>query len=372
VSLDRKTFLTTTGTAAAAGAFGFPAILGAAAEPIRIGSIPCLTGSNALLGQQEHDGILLAVEEINARPGKVYDGRPYEIIEEDATNDNQSAVSALNRLLGENVVAIVCPVLSTQIQAMAPLMKTREIPWMTGGTAIRNTMLGVPGLFRMRASDAITAAGMTNFAVNDKHGKKIAILHPDSAFGLGGADQVLQHLKTMGLGLVANEQYPKDTTDYSAEILKIQRSGADVLMMYIQNPNDAANILKAIRSLGLNIPIVGSPALGNQALIDAAGKDGNGVYAAVDFTSGASFIAAVRFVLAFAPVPPSARRRNGRGLGLRLGVHAGRHLQEAAVDRSEANDRDTQERPQMGRCTRYLRRGQRGQYEALRRDRTDQ
>ena len=59
--LDRKNFLVTTGVAAAGAAIGFPAIVGAAPEPIRLGSIPCLTGSNALLGSQEHDGILLAV-----------------------------------------------------------------------------------------------------------------------------------------------------------------------------------------------------------------------------------------------------------------------------------------------------------------------
>nr|MDQ6944211.1 ABC transporter substrate-binding protein [Candidatus Eremiobacteraeota bacterium] len=164
MKLDRKNFLTATGAAAAGAAIGFPAIVGAAPEPIRLGTIPCLTGSNALLGQQEHDGAALAVEEINARKDKVFDGRPFEIVEEDATNDNQSAVSALNKLLGENVVAIVCPVLSTQVQAMAPVMKSREIPWMTGGTAVKNTQLGVPGMFRLRGSDGITAAGMTNFA----------------------------------------------------------------------------------------------------------------------------------------------------------------------------------------------------------------
>ncbi|HYZ15755.1 MAG TPA: ABC transporter substrate-binding protein, partial [Candidatus Acidoferrum sp.] len=138
----RKIFLAGAGAAATSAAFGFPAIVGAAPAPIRLGSIPCLTGANALLGQQEHEGILLAVDEINRRPGKVYADRPFEIVEEDATNDNQAAVSALNKLLGENVDAVVCPVLSTQVQAMAPVMKSHEIPWMTGGTAVKNTQLG--------------------------------------------------------------------------------------------------------------------------------------------------------------------------------------------------------------------------------------
>jgi branched-chain amino acid transport system substrate-binding protein len=299
VRLDRKNFLATTGAAAASAAVGFPAIVGAAPEPIRLGTIPCLTGSNALLGQQEHEGIALAVEEINKRADKVYGGRPFEIVEEDATNDNQSAVAALNKLLGENVVAIVCPVLSTQVQAMAPVMKTHEIPWMTGGTAVKNTQLGVAGMFRLRGSDGITAAGMTNFAVKDKKAKKVAILHASDAFGTGGADQIVMNLKNMGMTPVANEQYPKDAKDFTAEILKVKQSGADIVLMYIQNPSDTAVILKQIRSLGLTIPIVGSPSLGNQTAIETAGKDAYGTYAAVDFILGFNSNVATHFLTAF-------------------------------------------------------------------------
>jgi branched-chain amino acid transport system substrate-binding protein len=297
--LDRKNFLVTTGAAAASAALGVPAVVGAAPEPIRLGTIPCLTGSNALLGQQEHEGISLAVEEINARKDKVYGGRPFEVVEEDATNDNQSAVAALNKLLGENVVAIVCPVLSTQVQAMAPVMKTHEIPWMTGGTAVKNTQLGVPGMFRLRASDGITAAGMTNFAVKDKKGKKVAILHASDAFGTGGADQIVMNLKNMGMAPVANEQYPKDAKDFTAEILKVKQSGADVLLMYIQNPSDTAIILKQIRSLGLTIPVIGSPSLANQTAMETAGKDAYGTFAAVDFIVGFNSNVATHFLTAF-------------------------------------------------------------------------
>jgi branched-chain amino acid transport system substrate-binding protein len=299
VKLDRKNFLAATGAAATTAVVGFPAIVGAAAEPIRLGTVPCLTGSNALLGQQEHEGISLAVEEINARPGKVYDGRPFEVVEEDATNDNQSAVAALNKLLGENVVAVICPVLSTQIQAMAPVMKTHDIPWMTGGTAVKNMQLGVPGAFRLRASDAITAAGMTNFAVKDKKAKKVAILHASDAFGTGGADQIVADLQKMGMTPVANEQYPKDAKDYTAEILKIKQSGADALLLYIQNPSDTAIILKQIKSLGLAIPLIGSPSLSNQTAMEVAGKDANGAYGAVDFIVGFNSNVATHFLTAF-------------------------------------------------------------------------
>lgn len=297
MQLTRKKFLAT--TAASGAAIGFPAIIGAAPEPIRIGSIPPLTGSNALLGQQEHDGVLLAVEQINARRGKVYDDRPFVVVEEDATNDNQSAVSALNKMLGENVVAIVNPVLSTQIQAMAPVMKDQMIPWMTGGTAVKNMQLGVPGAFRLRASDAITAAAITNFVVQEKKAKKVAILHASDAFGTGGAEQIVINLKKHNMEPVVNLQYPKDAKDFTAEILRVKQSGADALCMYVQNPSDTAVILQQIRSLNLTIPIVGSPSLANATAIQTAGKNANGAYAAVDFIVGMNSNIATHFLTSF-------------------------------------------------------------------------
>lgn len=299
MGLNRKNFLAAAGAAATGAAFGFPAIAGAAPAPIRLGSIPCLTGANALLGQQEHEGVLLAIDEINRRPDKVYGGRPFELVEEDATNDNQAAVAALNKLLGENVDAIVNPVLSTQVQAMAPVMKSREIPWMTGGTAVRNTTLGVPGMFRLRASDGITAAAMTSFAVKEKHARRVAILHASDAFGTGGADQIVANLKKLGLDPVANEQYPKEAKDFTAEILKLKQSGADAVLMYIQNPSDTAIILQQMRSLGLTIPLIGSPSLANQTALETAGKNANGAYAAVDFIVGFNSNVATRFITSY-------------------------------------------------------------------------
>lgn len=299
MSPTRKRFLATTAAAAGASAFAFPNVVLGKGEPIRLGVLPPITGSNALLGQQEQEGSRYAVDEINARPGKVYDERPFELVYEDATNDNQASVAALNKVLGENVDAVVCPVLSTQIQAMAPVMKGQPHPWMTGGTAVKNTQLGLTNIFRCRASDGITAQGMTAYAVQDKKAKKIAILHASDAFGTGGADQVEASLKKFNLKAVAREQYPKDTKDFTPEILRIKQSGADAVIGYIQNPSDVAIILEQYHSLGMTSPFVGSPSVGNQTAMDTAGKNANGVYCAQDFIVGFNSPVATKFLTGF-------------------------------------------------------------------------
>jgi branched-chain amino acid transport system substrate-binding protein len=69
--------------------------------------------------------------------------------------------------------------------------------------------------------------------------------------------------------------------------------------MYIQNPSDTTIILKQIRSLGLTIPLIGSPSLTNQTVMETAGKDANGAYGAVDFIVGFNSNVATHFLTAF-------------------------------------------------------------------------
>lgn len=295
----RKDFIKTASVAAGAAAFAFPNVVFGKGEPIRVGLIPPITGSNALNGEEELEGGKYAVNEINSRPGKAFDDRPFELVVEDATNDNQAAVSALNKLLGESVVAVVVPVLSTQIQAMAPVMKQAGLPWMTGGTAIKNTQLGLRNLFRCRASDGITALGLVQFAVQDKKLKKLGILHSSETFGVGGADAVTTSLEKFGLKPVAREAFPKDTKDFTPELLRIKNAGADGFIAYVQNPSDVAVIVEQYRSLGMTIPLIGSPAVGNPTALNLLKDKANGIFVAQDFIIGFNSNVATKFVTNF-------------------------------------------------------------------------
>lgn len=301
MSESRKRFLVRSAAAGAASTFAFPNIALGKGEPIRIGTIPPITGSNALNGQEELEGAHYAVEEINSRPGKCFDDRPVELVVEDATNDNQAAVGALNKLLGENIVAVVQPVLSTQIQAMAPVMKSAALPWMTGGTAVKNTQLGLTNLFRCRASDGITAHGLVDFAVKDKKLKKIGTLHSTEAFGSGGADQVEVALKNYNMKVVGREGFPKDTKDFTPELLRLKSAGADGIIAYVQNPSDTAVILDQFKSLGMNanITLLGSPAVGNTTALATAGAAAEGIYVAQDFIIGFNSNIATKFITTF-------------------------------------------------------------------------
>jgi len=89
---DRRQVLK--GSAALAGtlAFGFPSIVRAQSDAIKIGHLTPLTGFLGVLGAYAQLGIKMAVEEINAAGG--VNGRKLDLISEDSVNPATAATKA--------------------------------------------------------------------------------------------------------------------------------------------------------------------------------------------------------------------------------------------------------------------------------------
>ena len=86
--------------------------LSATAEPIKVGEYGSMTGSEATFGQTSHRGVMLAVEEVNAKGG--VRGRPIEVIIYDDRGLSQEAGTAVSRLINDDhVVAVLGEVASS-------------------------------------------------------------------------------------------------------------------------------------------------------------------------------------------------------------------------------------------------------------------
>jgi len=91
-------------------------------EPIRIGLVTEVTGKAAMSGDHAVKGGQLAMKEINEAGGIL--GRPLELVIEDTQSTNPGAIAAYNKSAQEdNVVAIIAPIRSTQIQSMDPMIR---------------------------------------------------------------------------------------------------------------------------------------------------------------------------------------------------------------------------------------------------------
>jgi branched-chain amino acid transport system substrate-binding protein/urea transport system substrate-binding protein len=97
------------------------------AEPIRIGAVLPFSGGVELYGGQAKLGIDLAVREIN-RGGGIF-GRLVEVIYQDDKTDPAAAVEAARKLIErDGVLAIVGPITSRNLDAIAPVAEQMKTP----------------------------------------------------------------------------------------------------------------------------------------------------------------------------------------------------------------------------------------------------
>lgn len=253
----RRTFVSL-----AAGLFALAALVSSSAmaqQVIKIAVVVPTTGPFAVLGSSQQQGATLAVEEINAKGG--INGRKLEIVLEDTGASPTTAVTALRRALGSNPIAVIGPIIGTQVLAMSPEIQKDAVPFLVIPGTMKVTQIGNPWLFRFQVTDMVSRRVVSKFTLEQLKKTKIGILHVNDEYGIGGRDATIEYLKTEHkLAPVAVEAYGTTDKDVSAQLLKIKNAGADVL--HVQgNSGDIAVVIKQIRQLKIDLPVIASTGL---------------------------------------------------------------------------------------------------------------
>ncbi|MEO0263399.1 MAG: ABC transporter substrate-binding protein, partial [candidate division WOR-3 bacterium] len=95
-------------------------------EVIKIGAILPLTGGAAEFGVGNKNGIILMVEDINAKGG--VDGKKISVFFEDSQSDPKIAISIFNKMLKTDEPDFLFICLSSVAMALKPLIEQNKIP----------------------------------------------------------------------------------------------------------------------------------------------------------------------------------------------------------------------------------------------------
>ena len=262
-----------------------------AAEEIRIGFTPCLTGAWVRQGVNELKAINLALKQINAAGG--VKGKKINLIIVDNQTTNPGALAAVRKTVEqEQVLGLISFIMSAQVQATSEAIKTYGIPTFIGGTHVSLTRQGNPWLFRVRPDDSITALAMVKYIEEDMKLRKIGILHDSSPFGTGGADLVEQSAKERGMTIVRREKYTAlEATEekaYTPPLLSLKEAGAEIMVLYASVVRDAARIQRQYRQMGSPFKYLGSPSSQTKMTIGHSKEAAEGLLAIADFVPGQS------------------------------------------------------------------------------------
>jgi branched-chain amino acid transport system substrate-binding protein len=263
------------------------AVVGAhGAEPITLGLVDEMTGPQAEAGVLVLHGARLAVDEVNAAGGIL--GRLVELKVEDNGSTNPGTVLAYSKLVGQSVVAVIGPLRSTQVQAASPTIAKAHIPAFIGGSDPSLTRVNNPWIFRIRPNDFYSSKVMAEYAVKVLKASKIAIVHSTDTFGAGGKSALVDALKNLGVEPVLIQGYTNNSQDFTAVVLAIKKSGADLLATYMTNSPDVGIFAKQLRQLGVSVPWIGSASLATETAIKLAGESLWGTYTVADFVIDAN------------------------------------------------------------------------------------
>jgi branched-chain amino acid transport system substrate-binding protein len=224
------------------------------ADSVKVGIIAELSGGGAPSGTMYRDGVKLGFDEINAKGGIL--GKTIEYSESDTQSDPATSVAVMRRLVNDKPFAVYGTVYSGSTVANMGIAQDAGIPQLSGSESTQVVDQGNPNIFLMSYSQRMGFTKLVNWVVNGLKAKKVAMIWSNDAFGKGGRDAFVEYLKKDGQELVADIPTEAQQADFTAELTQVRNSGADVLMVY-NHEEENARIMIQIRKLGMDITAVG-------------------------------------------------------------------------------------------------------------------
>lgn len=238
------------------------------AGTIKIGLMCPLTGSWASEGQDMEQILSLLIDSVNKAGG--INGDTLELIVEDDAGDPRTAALAAQKLATSGVVAVVGTYGSAVTEAAQNILDEAELLHVaTGSTSVRLTEKGLPLFFRTCPRD--DAQGTVAARMLKEQGfKKIAILHDNSSYAKGLAQESKVELEKAGLTVNFFDALTPKERDYSAILTKIKSQEPDVIFFTGYYP-EAGLLLRQKSEMGWNVPMMGGDAVNNPDLVKIAG-----------------------------------------------------------------------------------------------------
>ncbi|HZQ00810.1 MAG TPA: ABC transporter substrate-binding protein [Reyranella sp.] len=225
----------------------------AAAQEIRLPVLVPITGFVALEGTSQKNGALLAASQLGAlklTPDVV-----------DTQSTPEAAVTAWQRAVGDPPpLAVVGPILGTQMLALLPLAQQRGVPLLTISGTARLGELGNPFFFRFFPSDATVKVAHARYVVEQLHAKRPAIIYQSTAYGQSGHEQLVKTLNELHTPPVLEESVAVTVNDLSPALLRAKAVNADVLVLHLHAPSTVLAVRQA-RQLLPDLPIVAGSAM---------------------------------------------------------------------------------------------------------------
>jgi len=243
---------------------------------IKLGVAGPMTGPQAKQGTDFLHGVQLAVEEWNAKGGLL--GKKIEVVSEDDRGDPKDAVAVANKLVNQNVVAVIghygssCSIPASAVYYEAGIVQIT--PSSTNpDLTLRDRRATI---FRACGRDDQQGAMAALFVGQTLRKKRVAILDDKTTYGQGLAGEFQKNLDP-SVKVTDYEHITQGDKDFSAVLTKVKSQAPEVLYFGGYYP-EAGLIVTQMRRLGMKALFISGDATIEQEFLNIAGRDAEGSY----------------------------------------------------------------------------------------------
>jgi branched-chain amino acid transport system substrate-binding protein len=242
---------------------------------VLIGMAGPMTGKDAWFGEQLQRGTELAAADLNVAGGVL--GQQVQLITADDFCDPEQAVAAARKLVSEGVIFVVGHYCSgASIPASEIYQAAGVLQISPASTNPMLTELGRANVFRVVNRDDANGIVVGNYLADHWPDKKIAILHDDTTYGKGVAEEVKKNLNRRGLTEAIYQAYVPGKADYGAEIAELQ--AADIAVLFIGGYHTEIGLMARLaRDRGYSVQLVAGNSMGTEEFRLIAGPAAEGM-----------------------------------------------------------------------------------------------
>ncbi|HOC20982.1 MAG TPA: branched-chain amino acid ABC transporter substrate-binding protein [Anaerolineae bacterium] len=238
-------------------------------ETIKIGLQGPMTGDYAYEGKGFKNALTMLVEQVNAAGG--INGKQVELLVEDDAGDPTRSALVAQRLVDAKVVAVIGAYNSTATEPASEIYNEAGILHITpSSTAVRLTTKGFPRFFRVCFLDDRQGLFAVKFMKEVLGAQNIGILHDNSTYAQGLAEETRRYAEEMGLKVGFYDAINPNDQDFTPILAKIGAANLDAIY-FTGYHSEAGLLLKQSAELGLEVQWLGGNAANNPVMVEIAG-----------------------------------------------------------------------------------------------------
>lgn len=259
-------------------------VAAAQADSVKLANVAELSGAGAAAGAVWHDGVKMAVEEINAAGGIL--GKEIELAEYDSQTDPQNSRAMVQKAIDDGAYILLGTVYSSSTVVNMLVAQQNGYPQFTGSESPTITAKGNPFIFRTAFGAQKGLPKLGAYIKDDLGASKVAVVWANTEFGKGGYNAFKSVAEANGIEIVADLPTEQGQVDFAADVARAKSSGAQAVFSYMTEEESARFLIEAQKQ-SLGLPIVGDTVIASQKVIDLAGDAANGVASHVGLTAEA-------------------------------------------------------------------------------------